>query len=432
MPKKVYLSDADAPAVSDKEDLVEARSPIKKVTKSRLKFSLRPLATFLSEKKWYILFILLIISSISSFAFVYYALFIKGKTDMAELTKDIYLVSLGNQEKDFYFSFEVEVPKTKENPINGELFTASDYQSFTSKPILAFMVENHPSARPQSGFSKADIVYETLVEGGITRMMAVYWSKSSTLKEVGPIRSARQYFLEWLSPYDPIYVHIGCAYSSNPKIGACMNLSKYGLNFINGLPGSTWRDNSRYSPHNAYSSAKRAYKTARRVKKYHEPTQKLIDKISSWEFKSDSPPSERGNKKKAKVVFFKRLNNYGIYDLVWQYDKSSNSYKRYLGGKLDKERRNNKVIQPKVVIIQKTKIRSANDSKAHMIIDTIGSGKAVILQDGQAIQATWKKQNRRTRTIYYYKDKPNEKVQFNRGQVWVVAMSDSLGSLKVQ
>ena len=84
------------------------------------------------------------------------------------------------------------------------------------------MINNHSVARPQSGLNSADLVYETLVESGITRYLAIFWSEAP--KKVGPIRSARQYYLEWLSPYDPLFIYDGCASSLDPRVNACGNI----------------------------------------------------------------------------------------------------------------------------------------------------------------------------------------------------------------
>src|SRR4030066_1764105 len=92
------------------------------------------------------------------------------------------------------------------NPINGTLYTKREAKAWKDKVPLAIMVENSIVARPQSGLSKADIVYEALAEGGITRVAAVFLSQGS---QIGPVRSARKYYYDWISEYKPIYAHWG-------------------------------------------------------------------------------------------------------------------------------------------------------------------------------------------------------------------------------
>jgi len=97
-------------------------------------------------------------------------------------------------------------PRTEQSTLNGILFTKTEMKLLQTKRPVAVMTNNHVDARPQSGLNSADVVYEALAESGITRYMAIYWSQAP--KKVGPIRSSRQYYIEWLSPYDPLYIYV--------------------------------------------------------------------------------------------------------------------------------------------------------------------------------------------------------------------------------
>lgn len=117
-----------------------------------------------------------------------------------------------------------------------------------NKKIMTVVIENHPDARPQSGLDKASIVYETLAEGGITRFLAVF--QENEVAEIGPVRSARIYFLDWVLEYDALFAHIGGNIAALDQIGPLkiQDINQfYNANYF-------WRDNSRVAPHNVYTT----------------------------------------------------------------------------------------------------------------------------------------------------------------------------------
>jgi hypothetical protein len=313
-----------------------------------------------------------------------------------------------------------EAPKTEESPINGQLFTKEEMNKLMKLRPVAVMISNHADARPVSGLSSADLVIESLVEWGITRNMAFFWSQ--TPKEVGSVRSARQYFLEWLSPYDPLYIHVGCASTTNPRTNACDHLFSYNLKDVSYF--GSWRTTDTYAPHNAFSSVTYA-------REYGEDRDwsGFPEDFESWKFKEDLNISERGDAYRYEIVFHKTLNNRGMYDTIWEYDRLTNSYKRYIGGDIDTDANNGKQITAKTVVVQKIKMVSAHDEKGRIIQDTIGEGEAVILMDGKEIYGTWEKIDRMDRTTYY--DNNGNEIEFNRGKIWIAAISDTVGEFEI-
>ncbi|MDD3474906.1 MAG: DUF3048 domain-containing protein [Candidatus Dojkabacteria bacterium] len=311
-------------------------------------------------------------------------------------------------------------PKTEQSPINGQLFTKEEMTELMEIRPVAVMISNHVDARPVSGLSSADLVIESLVEWGITRNMAFFWSE--TPKEVGSVRSARQYFLEWLSPYDPLYIHVGCASTTNPRTDACDHLFSYDLKDVSYF--GSWRTTDAYAPHNAFSSVTyaREYGDDRDWSGFPKD-------FESWKFKDDLNISERGDAYRYEIVFHKTLNNRGLYDTIWEYNNLTNSYKRYIGGEIDIDANNGKQITAKTVVIQKIKMESAHDDKGRIIQDTIGEGEAIILMDGIEIYGTWEKTDRMDRTTYY-DDRGNE-IEFNRGKIWIAAISDTVGDFEI-
>jgi len=312
-------------------------------------------------------------------------------------------------------------PRTEVSPLNGKLFTKTEITNLSKNRPVAVMINNHSVARPQSGLNSADLVYETLVESGITRYLAIFWSEAP--KKVGPIRSARQYYLEWLSPYDPLFIYDGCASSLDPRVNACGNIYIYNIKNIATIGAWRWNDGRRYAPHNEYSSILSAWEYAKKV------NWDDMSKIDAWKFKKDSTSEERGLKTKVKISFSSKLSNGGAYDVIWTYDTKSNAYYKQTGGKVDIDQETNTQVYAKSVVIQETSIVSAYDDKARVIIDTIGEGKATFLIDGKIITGTWEKKSRTDRTNYF--DKDGNEIQFNRGRIWITTISRSVGKFDI-
>lgn len=312
-------------------------------------------------------------------------------------------------------------PRTEESPLNGLLFTKKEMDEMKSRRPVAVIINNHVDARPQSGLSTADIVFETNAESGITRYMGIFWS--SAPQKVGSIRSLRQYFLEWLSEYDPILIHDGCADTNNPLTNACGNVYLYGIKDITTYGAWRMNDGRRVSPHNEYSSVTNAWEYAKKMNWNSFPSS-----IGGWEFKKDADLNQRGEKTIVKVIFHGRLSNQNAYDTVWTYDRSTNSYMRKVGNRIDIDQENNTQVSAKNVVIQQTQM-SVVDEKGRLVTKTIGEGDAVILQDGKIINGTWKKASRLERTKYY--DSQGKLIPFNRGKVWISVIGKGMGNFEI-
>lgn len=316
-----------------------------------------------------------------------------------------------------------EEPRTEVSPINGLLFTKTEMDTLKTKRPIAVMIDNQVDARPQSGVDSADVVIEANAEGGITRLMAIFWSKAPT--QVGPIRSMREYFLEWLSEYDPIVIHDGCASSDDPRINACGNLYSFGTKDIATI--GAWRSSeggTKVAPHNEFSSLTYAWEYGKKLDWDSFPSA-----FESWKFKRDADMDQRGDKTQVKLTFHTRLNNNGLYDVIWTYDKSSNLYYRKVGGQPSVDALTNSQITAKDVVVQEISMVQSGDVKGHLIITTTGQGKATFLMDGKITYGTWKKTSRTDRTTYY--DSDGNEVNFNRGKIWVEMLSQTDGEFDI-
>jgi len=229
---------------------------------------------------------------------------------------------------------DLTAPKTEACPLNGKMFTQGEKQIWEGRRPLTVMVENHAEARPQSGLSKVDIVYEAVAEGGITRLLAIYYCGVAAEDFViGPVRSARTYYLDFASEYGdyPLYAHVGGANKPGPS-NALGQISDYGWlakgndmnQFSLGFP-TFWRDYERLgrpvaTEHTMYTTADKLYEIAhqRGLDAEDDEGDKWDEDYRSWEFKDDA--SEKGNVDNIKFNFW---SGYQEYEVNWQYNQEN-------------------------------------------------------------------------------------------------------------
>lgn len=338
-------------------------------------------------------------------------------------------------------TFDPKLPKTQECPLNGAKYSRQQEQWWQKHRPLGVMIENHQEARPQSGLSLADVVYEAVAEGGITRFIAVFYCQDPG--QVGPVRSARTYFIDFLSEYgnSPLYAHVGGANASGPA-DALSQLTDYGWTghndmnqFSIGFP-VFWRDYERLghtvaTEHTMYSTGVKLWNYGAKIRKLtnvdDEGTQWDED-FTAWKFKNDSP--SKGTQK-IHVEFWPSMGSSFFVD--WAYDPVTNSYKRNLGGVPHIDKDSNKQVVAKNVAVLTMVENNANDgyeNNVHLLYKTKGKGKASVFMDGKQITGIWEKDSRTDRTII--SDSKGEEIKFNRGQIWVEILPSQQGVLKVQ
>ena len=314
-------------------------------------------------------------------------------------------------------------PKTEKCPLDGDLHTKKARESWEKRRPLAVMIENHQEARPQSGLTSADIVYETVAEGGITRFMAIFYCNLSEV-QVGPVRSARTYFLDWLLEYDALYAHVGGANTPGPA-DALSQIIKYGVKDLNqfsiGFP-VFWRDYQRLghpvaTEHTMYSTTQKLWEIGAKRGWTNEDEDgiKWDKNFIPWRFKD--PSASSGQVAKITVPFWE---SQGSYTVEWNYDSNCNCYSRKNGSDAQTDLNNKKQIQAKNIIIQLQRESRANDGyeeNLHLLYGTTGSGKALIFQDGNVIEGKWNKLSRTARTKYT--DSKGKEVEFNKGAIWI-------------
>ncbi len=328
------------------------------------------------------------------------------------------------------YKVDPSVPRDQVCPLNGVMYTKTEKDIWAIRRPLAVMIENSEEARPQSGLSRADIVYEALAEGWITRLMGVFYC-NTPLENItfAPVRSARTYFVDWVSEYDALYNHVGGAGrcpddTVDPRAKALCQIDQYGIKDLDqfgiGYP-DCYRNPDRLdhpvaTEHTMVCFSDNLYKIAEK-RGWTNVDNKDIpwDKnYKPWLFKDDAKEDVRGTASNIKLVF---AQGYDKYDVAWEYDKATNSYKRFNGGGPHLDLETKQQLTAKNVVIQLTKLTGPVDEHGHFLYTTIGSGKALIFQDGKSIVGKWSKKSRVSRTQFF--DSNGKEVEFTRGLIWI-------------
>lgn len=283
-------------------------------------------------------------------------------------------------------------------------------EAATKMPVTAIMIENSPDARPQSGLKQSGVVYEAVAEGGITRFLTIHQQDKPQL--IGPVRSLRMYYVDWLASYNASVAHIGGSAAALKEVrnGNYRDIDQ----FFNA--STYWRASDRYAPHNVYTSfAKLDELNAR--KGYTESTFKGFSRI-------DGKPSETPNATNIKI------NISGpTYNTSYTYDKENNRYNRFLAGVPHTDREDG-AITPSVVVALKVDMTRVLEDGYREDIKVVGEGQAVIFQNGTAQEVTWRKPTRSDPTTFT--DAAGKDVPLVRGQTWISAVPNGTGSVTWQ
>jgi hypothetical protein len=274
-------------------------------------------------------------------------------------------------------------------------------QAATKRQVTAIMIENSIFARPQSGIKDAGIVFEAIAEGGITRLATLHQEDRPQL--IGPVRSLRPYYLDWIAPFDASIAHVG---GSANALNTVRNGSFKDIDqFFNG--GSYYRATDRDAPHNVYTSFDRL-DTLNQKKGFTSST------FDAWPRKKETVAT-------ATTATTITVPVSGAdYNVAYDYDKASNVYIRHLGGGLSKDREGGQVT-PKVVVILKVPTQLGFEDGYREQMTTIGTGDAFIFQDGVVVQGHWHKDAQKSQMFFY--DKNAHQIAFNPGQTWVTVVA---------
>lgn len=329
------------------------------------------------------------------------------------------------------------LPKTEVCPLNGALFTKIEKDAWSTRRPLAVMIENSLDARPQSGLSTADVVYEAVAEGGITRFMGLFYCDAAMAENItlAPVRSARIYFVNLVSEYDALYTHVGGAGNCDdpnvdPRAKALCAIQKYNIKDLDemGRAGdfkTCHRLANRLDHDVAYEHTMACF-----LDELYNVGVKWgwtnVDKngvawdkdFLSWKFKTPSQKAGGSPATTISYAFWETNPSFNSsYNVKWDYDSAANNYKRSNGGTVSVDLNTGDPLIFNTVIVEFAKETSLGDLEKHMFYDVIGTGKAIVFEDGVAVNATWSKSSRTSRTLYY--DAAGKQIPLNPGPIWI-------------
>lgn len=283
---------------------------------------------------------------------------------------------------------------------------------------ICVMIENAAfgGVRPQSGLAAASVVYEVVVEGGITRFMAVFAGGES--ETVGPVRSARDTYLEFVSELNGAYVHAGGSYT------AMLALQEFGLRDIDALREYSyfWRDPAKVAPHNLFTSTE----SLKQAVGDHHWEDEPAPSYDAWTFETldagEPGPEAAGETATSVQVLFG-----GAYTAEFRYDEEDNSYPRMNGGVAHTDAVTGEQLAPRTIIIQHVGEGIPIEGKGRVNWPVTGSGDVEIFHSGKRYAGTWEKQNRLSRTRFF--DEQGSPIPLSPGQLWVVIVPEHIETI---
>ncbi|MDQ1004339.1 hypothetical protein QFZ28_004879 [Neobacillus niacini] len=270
----------------------------------------------------------------------------------------------------------------------------------TDGRAVAVMINNHPKARPQSGLHKADVVYELLAEGDVTRFLAVFQSEKPD--KMGPVRSARDYYIDLAKGLDALFIAHGYSEEARELLES---------DFVDNLNGMVYdgtlfkRASFREAPHNSYITYGNVLKGAKE-KKYS-----MNQSPPAFQFLSeeDSKSVTGNNAISVKISY----SASGVFNSTYEYDELVGKYKRYSDGDQTTDYETKEpILLDNLFIIETT--HQVIDEAAHKEIDLQSGGSGYLVQKGKAMEVEWKNDNGLLVPI-----RNGEVVPFVQGKTWV-------------
>ncbi|WP_080848687.1 DUF3048 domain-containing protein [Cytobacillus gottheilii] len=303
---------------------------------------------------------------------------------------------------------EEEVAQEESEPEYTFPLTGTAAEAEVNGRAVAVMINNHPLARQQSGLHEADIVYELLAEGEVTRFLAIYQSHKPA--QIGPIRSARDYYIELAKGYDSLYV----AHGNSPEAKKLMD-SGY-IDSLNGLyyDGTLFKRASfRKAPHNSYISFANIEKGA------EEKGYSMEDAPSPLEYlnKEEIGQLEGDTAANVKVSYFSRET----FNSVYEYDTAQEKYKRYSNGELTADYETNTPVLLDNIFIVETE-HEIVDNAGRRDIDLLSGGRAYLLQKGTLREVNWENIDGKILPVA-----DGEQIGLVPGKTWINVIPASVG-----
>ncbi len=297
---------------------------------------------------------------------------------------------------------EIDLTGLAINPLTGLYIP----EEIAERRPIGIMINNHKAALPQSGLAQADVIYETLVEGGIARLFAVY--KDFDAEKIGPVRSARHYYLDFAFDFDALYVHYGQSPQARAAFKELNAPNMNGLSYLDTI--MCFQDSSRKRPHSTYTSYERLMKAWKAVKYREVYNEGFVNKFSFTDVVHALQSAE---------VAGKVTLDYSYYHYAWfDYDAETGKYMRnqFGGPHIDVETGEQLAFDNIIVqLVDMWKIKGDTEGRMDMALSTEGTG--YYISQGKYIPITWKKDGHNDPTQYYTEE--GNILEMTIGKTWI-------------
>lgn len=280
-------------------------------------------------------------------------------------------------------------------------------EAAAKRQITAVIIENTPAARPQSGLQQAELTYEGIAEAGITRFIAFYQHDKPQL--IGPVRSLRPYFVDWIKPWDASIAHVG---GSKRSLDEVRNGSYKDIDQM--IHGDTyWRSSDRYAPHNVYTNFEN------------------IDALNASQNFTTSAPKPlkfagvaRPEQPNITQIHVNMLSP--MYNSSWSYHAESNTYHRQQGGAPHVDREAGQISSNNVVVLKMPMELLHEDGTYRENYHTSGTGEGVLFQNGTGTEINWHKASPDAQ-LTFTKKADGKEMPLTRGKTWISAVPVNRG-----
>lgn len=288
-----------------------------------------------------------------------------------------------------------------EEPKPASLLTGIRCENYAQRPI-AVMMASDQEARPLSGLSQADMVFEMPVApNGITRFMAVFQCEKP--EEIGSVRSAREDFIPLAAGIGAILAHWG---------GEHQALSELDGHIIDNIDAMKYEGTIFYRkkgikpPHNGFTGWNKLFDISKTL------NYDLADKFSGYPHGQD-----KISKNLSDIVSIASVDFIAPYDVQWNYNSDTNTYKRMRNGKYEIDKNLGKEVSVSVIVVMKTQSRFIRDQ--YIAVATKGQGDITVYQNGIAISGKWAKDVGSLNSKLYFYDDNGQEIKFVPGKIWV-------------
>ncbi len=271
-------------------------------------------------------------------------------------------------------------------------------EAWKRKKIIAVSIDNMVDARPQAGIASARLVIEAPVEAGISRLLAFY-GEGDAVPSIGPVRSARPYFLDFAKEYRATLAHVG----GSPE--ALSRIEEEKFDSIDEIKNGSafWRDGRRSAPHATFTSAENLFSISK----------------SNADIRPFMLAEEKAADQRKKGSSLRIAAAFSAYEVQWKYDAEKNAYERLQAGATHKDNQDMPIFAKNVVVLRMP--IEVIDDVGRREIGTTGTGDAIIFRNGETIEGTWKRNSLSERTVFT--DKNGNEIGFVPGPMWMEIVS---------